>query len=501
MPTSAVIRQHASREAKHVGFPYQLEAVEAAKDLEYAAIFHEQGLGKTKIAIDLALTWLKSNAVDAVVFVTKKSLVANWREEIRTHSYLTPRVLSQDRKGNFFAFNSPAPFYLAHYEACVSEQKRLALFQKTRRVAIICDEAHKFKNPEGRIAKALHSLSAGFVRRVILTGTPIANRPYDLWSIIYFLDHGKSLGRNFQSFKRSLDLSNILLSDDERRAEYERLLAGLFGRIGEFAIRETKESAGISLPTKTVSNVLVEGEDRQLEIYRAYKKDLRAIVVKRGTPRVDEAEEILKLLLRFVQIASNPKLVDDSYSGTPGKFDVLLPILERHLAAPEDAKAIVWTSFTANADWLTRELREFGAVKVHGKMGIDDRNDAIARFKENPRARVLVATPGAAKEGLTLTVANLAVFFDRSFSLDDYLQAQDRIHRISQSRPCFVYNLIMRNTVDEWVDELLTAKHMSAQLGLGDIGLESYTQNADYRFVETLQRILGQLTVEDSDGR
>ena len=76
-----------------------------------------------------------------------------------------------------------------------------------------------------------------------------------------------------------------------------------------------------------------------------------------------------------------------------------------------------------------------------------------------------MATPAAAKEGLTLTVANHAVFYDRSFSLDDYLQAQDRIHRISQSRPCFITNLTARNTIDEWVDVLLAAKHLAAQLG------------------------------------
>ena len=73
---------------------------------------------------------------------------------------------------------------------------------------------------------------------------------------------------------------------------------------------------------------------------------------------------------------------------------------------------------------------------------IEDRNAAIRMFKTDPDTKVLVATPGAAKEGLTLTVANHAIFYDRSFSLDDYLQAQDRIHRISQDQPCYIWNLI-----------------------------------------------------------
>lgn len=58
-------------------FKYQKEAVDAIKDLEYGAIFHEQGLGKTKIAIDILLYWL-NNSVDTVIIVTKKTLVLNW---------------------------------------------------------------------------------------------------------------------------------------------------------------------------------------------------------------------------------------------------------------------------------------------------------------------------------------------------------------------------------------------------------------------------------------
>jgi len=112
---------------------------------------------------------------------------------------------------------------------------------------------------------------------------------------------------------------------------------------------------------------------------------------------------------------------------------------------------------------------------------------------------VLVATPGSAKEGLTLTVANVAVFFDRSFSLDDYLQAQDRIHRISQEKTCYVYNLLLKDSVDLWVDELLTAKHLAAQLGQADIDAAEYRSRATYSFGEILKAILGPVRSEAND--
>src|SRR5581483_459891 len=141
-----------------------------------------------------------------------------------------------------------------------------------------------------------------------------------------------------------------------------------------------------------------------------------------------------------VQITSNPQLVDHSYQSEPGKMPYLIDLLEKIKINHE--KAIIWTTFTHNADWLCDRLKEFGTCKLHGKMGMEARNSSVERFLIEPEVKVLIATPGAAKEGLTLTVANHVIFYDRSFSLDDYLQAQDRIHRVCQTKTCYVYNLL-----------------------------------------------------------
>ena len=90
--------------ARYEAFPYQKEAFESVKDLEYAAIFHEQGLGKTKIAIDLLLYWLKETSIDTVMVVTKKQLVANWNREFQTHTAIKPAVLSSNHNDNFRIF-------------------------------------------------------------------------------------------------------------------------------------------------------------------------------------------------------------------------------------------------------------------------------------------------------------------------------------------------------------------------------------------------------------
>jgi SNF2 family DNA or RNA helicase len=224
-------------------------------------------------------------------------------------------------------------------------------------------------------------------------------------------------------------------------------------------------------------------------MYESYKTELRSTVVQDGVAIEDDADAILKRLLRLVQVASNPKMIDESYHREPGKVPRLLELVYQAIDAGE--KIIVWTTFVQNSLCLGELLSEFGSVVINGAVNIDERNKRLARFKSEPECKILVATPGAAKEGLTLTVANRAVFFDRSFSLDDYLQAQDRIHRISQSKQCYIYNLVARDTVDEWVDALIDAKSAAAKLAQGDISEEQYRAVQSYDFGESIRKVLG----------
>lgn len=476
-------------------FAYQAEAVLAIRDKEYAAIFHEQGLGKTKIALDLVLYWLETKAVDTAILVVKNSLVANWCREITTHTHLKPRLLSQNRRSNFYAFNSPARLMLVHYEVLKAERERFALFMKARDVGVILDEAAKIKNPTSEITETLFALAPLMKKRIIMTGTPVANRPYDIWAPIWFLDRGKSLGTDFKEFKQKVDLTNDLEGDPRGQRRFENELNEVFGKIREFSVRETKKSGIITLPEKVIETVPVAWETKQRELYEQLRRELRAVVVKDGIPVEEEAESILKRLLRLVQIASNPRLVDESYSAAPGKLEVLIDLLDDIRDSGE--KCIVWTSFTENAEWLARELVGYGCVRVHGKLSMEERNRSIKRFLSEDDCRVLLATPGAAKEGLTLTVANHVIFFDRNFSLDDYLQAQDRIHRISQTKTCYVHNLVMEESIDEWIDILLKSKQLAAQLAQGDISLEFYQSQMTYDFGVVLREVLG---LERKDG-
>ena len=482
------LRREPDLTLKHEAFAYQLEAVNAVKDHEYAAVFHEQGLGKTKIAIDLIVYWLSHRLLDTALIVVKKGLLDNWQRELASHSQLVPRVLTTNSNANFYVFNSPARVILAHYEAVKAEKERMHLFLRTRNVGVILDESTKIKNPNAALTKTFFGLAPLFTKRVIMSGTPVSNRPHDIWSQIKFLDDGASLGRNFGEFKRSVNLSNDLAGDESRQQALETQLQRIFDSISEFTVRETKASAEISLPEKVVHSVVTEWEPRQRELYRQVRESLRAIIIRDGQLMADESDVVLKRLLRLVQVTSNPNLIDASYQVEPGKLETLLELVSSIVRDGE--KCIVWTSFVENVEWLARMLRRHNPQLVHGMLSTRKQTDAIRTFLDEPSAKVFIATPGSAKEGLTLTVANHVIFYDRLFSLDDYLQAQDRIHRISQDRSCHIHNLIMRDSIDEWIEALLHSKRVAAQLAQGDINRETYEKEMSYEFGHILRGIL-----------
>lgn len=473
--------------AKLEAFPYQHEAFLAIKDKAYAAIFHEQGLGKTKIAIDLLLYWLEYRDIDTVLIVTKKTLVANWVGEFETHTNIRPKTIDNKKKNNYYVLNSAARVVITNFETISTERDRVKLWLKTRNVSIIIDESTKIKNPDSKLAQDFFEISPLFKIKVIMTGTPVANRPYDIWAQVYFLDLGKSLGTDFKTFKNMCDLSNDLAENEDKRNEFEDAVGGLYEKIKEFSVRETKNSGIISLPNKIYHDVLISFEKKQFEMYETLRTEMELLLKKGEESILDESSDTIKRLLRLVQITSNPRLIDDSYTEVSAKEFLLDNLLKKIISKGE--MAIVWSIYTGNIDALCKKYKCYNAVKITGKMSVEERNKSVAAFKSG-NAKILFATPQSAKEGLTLTIANNAIFYDRGFNLDDYLQAQDRIHRISQVKDCYIYNLMVENSIDIWIDLLLKAKQRAAFLAQGDITKTKYQNEADYNFANIVREIL-----------
>jgi SNF2 family DNA or RNA helicase len=165
-------------------------------------------------------------------------------------------------------------------------------------------------------------------------------------------------------------------------------------------------------------------------------------------------------MLRLAQIASDPALIDTGYDQVPAKFAALDDLLAAYTA---ERKVIVWSSFVGNIQSLAARYPHLNPVTIYGEQDTVARDHAVRAFRGDPGVRLLVANPAAAREGLTLTEASVAIYLDRTFNLVDYLQSQDRIHRISQTRECDIVLLLATQTIDEFIDFALEQKHRLAR--------------------------------------
>ncbi len=456
-------------QTKFAPIEFQQAQINAIQDLEYAAIFDEQGLGKTKISIDIFLHWLSMNYVDTIVIFTKKILVNNWKKELTMHTNLKPAVLTSNKDQNHSLFNSDRRIYISNFEALKSEHENFTFLAQDRNLGVILDESAKIKNPESELTKLFLDYSLLISRKLILTGTPVANRPYDLWSQIFFLDLGQALGNNFLEFKNNTDLPRKNITDNN----YARALMTVFPRLEAFCFRETKKSVNIALPPIDTKTIVCNWETHQRQMYDDILNEIGITVIRDGVSEYDISRDVIKKLLRLVQVASNPVLLDDTYNQDTGKFIELKKLIKK---IPQDDKIIIWTSFVNNVKWLGKELTFLKVDNrlIHGGLSISQRNSNLYLFENEPSIRILVANPGAAKEGLTLTCANHAIYYDRNFTLDDFLQSKARIHRISQEKKCMIYLLKTIDSIDNWLSDYIYMKELAAKLTQQDITEEEF---------------------------
>jgi SNF2 family DNA or RNA helicase len=447
-------------------FPHQVEATEYVASNINSALFDEQGLGKTKIVIDALIRNIEEKTLEGAIIICRKSLIETWKQEISQHSYLKSIVLRGTPNSKGQKFMGFSHFYIINYDSVNNELNRINSFLLIRKFAIVLDESHTIKNPKAKSTQAIWSLSKRAQKRIIISGTPVANKPYDLWAQYFFLDEGKLLGDNYHNFLKRYDID---IKDKESITGHE--LNELRDLINNNSIRRTKKEV-LELPEKVYIDKYVDISGKQKALYYTLKNEL-VIEIQNidGKIILDESNEILKKLMRLVQIASNPYLIDKSYNETPSKFLVLDELVQNIVNASE--KAIIWSSFVENIKILAKRYKQFNAVKLYGEIPIERREPIIKAFKNDPTCKILIANPAAAREGLTLTSANNAIYLDRNFNLVDYLQSQDRIHRISQTRKCNIIKLIAKDTIDEFIDEILRRKKLIANF------LQSDTDNLD----------------------
>lgn len=438
--------------------PHQADGTAFLRANERAALFDEQGLGKSKQLIDAITAELEANTLRGAVIVCPNGLKSTWADEIERFSSVPYAVFGSGRKARRMAFRSlNAAFYVINYEAIDAELPSLRALLRFKPMALVLDESHRIKTPDARVTKAVLHLRADAKRRYLLTGTPIANKPEDLWSQIFFLDDGEALGATFEEFR-----DRYCTSQGGYKA-----VEDLRDRLSAFSMRRLKDHA-LELPSKEFKRIHVDLIGRQEAMYVKIRNELALWVTSlNGQQVLKQAEAILARLIRLAQLASNPRLLDAGYTEEPAKFLALDSLLYTYMQKPTQ-KVIVWTSFVENVTTLAARYREHSPVTLYGEMERDERDDAVRAFRGDKNVRLLIANPAAAREGLTLTEANVAIYVDRTFNLVDYLQSQDRIHRISQTRPCEIILLLANATIDAFIDYSLEQKHRLAKFTQND---------------------------------
>ncbi|KAJ4857107.1 type III restriction enzyme, res subunit domain-containing protein [Trichoderma breve] len=142
--------------------------------------------------------------------------------------------------------------------------------------------------------------------------------------------------------------------------------------------------------------------------------------------------------------------VDETIVTASGKM-LLLDRLLKHLFI-DDHKVLIFSQFTTQLDILEdycRELRGWKVCRIDGSIAQADRRESIKLFNEDPEYKIFLLSTRAGGQGINLASADTVILFDSDFNPQQDLQAQDRAHRIGQTRPVLVYRLATKGTVEE----------------------------------------------------
>jgi non-specific serine/threonine protein kinase len=326
---------------------------------------------------------------------------------------------------------------------------RLETLRKRRWRLVILDEAQAIKNSGARQTRAVKELESD--GRVALTGTPIENRLSDLWSLFDFLNPGLLGGaKAFSQFARGLERGD--------HADY----APLRKLVSPYILRRLKTDKNIiaDLPDKTEIRAYCGLSEQQAALYEKSVRELAGVLEK--TAGIQRRGTVLAYLMRFKQICNHPShwTGDGGYDPRhSGKF-LRLSELCAELAERQE-KALIFTQFreiTAPlAEYLAGVFGRTGLV-LTGSTAVKQRREMVNAFQRDDGPPFFILSLKAGGTGLNLTAACHVVHFDRWWNPAVENQATDRAFRIGQKRNVMVHKFICRGTVEEKIDDLISAK-------------------------------------------
>ena len=451
-------------------YPFQRVAVDKLHTQKSRLVGDEMGLGKTLTGIYLD----KSNRAafgdkrSKTLVIAPLSVISSWEDHLREQCPTdTVTVINNKNRQPFIDAaldNGVGGYFICHWDALrlMPDLKKVFWFH------IIADEVHRAKNRKALQTRALKALRTKY--KTGLSGTPAANKPQDLWSILNWLwpSYYTSYWRFFKHY--------TIYEADPRG--YSKVIGvknqeSLHKEMAPWYIRRMKEDVLPDLPPRYYTQMWVELHPSQRRAYNEMRDKQIAWVSSLSdetleTPLV--AGQVVTQLTRLQQFALGYMRYDGEkdrwiLSDPSAKIDALMDILEDNPDEPLVVFSQFKTAIMLAAQRLTKHNIDFGLIT--GDVAMPARAEAVRRFQEGS-IQVMLGTIAAAGEGITLTHASTVVFLDRAWSPSLNRQAEDRLHRIGQKNAVQVIDLVARNTVDLGRHQQIQAKAEWIRLILGD---------------------------------
>jgi len=434
-----------------------------------ACLADDMGLGKTLQVIALLAQLKREKSPPAAppsLLVAPASLLRNWTAEIaRFAPHLRALIAHPSASdGEWWKTGKSttpdwrsADLVLTTY----GQAARLKWIGEHRWRLLILDEAQAIKNPGAQQTKTVKRLQAG--ARLALTGTPVENRPGDLWSLFDFLNPG--LLGTATEFSRCLKA--MQKSQPPDYAPLRRL-------VQPWILRRLKSDRSIitDLPDKTEVTVSCGLTKKQAALYAHTVREMADRLAH--SDGIQRRGLVLAYLTRFKQICNHPAqgLPDAEFDpAQSGKF-LRLGELSEEIASRQE-KLLVFTQFQEMTEPLERHLRGFygrPGLVLHGGTPVKERSKLVDAFQRDGGPPFFVLSLKAGGSGLTLTAASHVFHFDRWWNPAVENQATDRAYRIGQKRNVLVHKCVCRGTLEERIDTMLAEKRQLAEALLGPDG-------------------------------
>lgn len=439
--------------------PYQEDAVAKLLPSRVGALFMEMGTGKTRTAIEFVR--VRQNKIDRVIWFCPVSLKETIRAEILKHTTCPPgSVYVFDDRTDPQTVPRDAFWYIVGIES-MSASARVVLTVNelvTERSFVIVDESTYIKGHRAWRTQRITTIGQRARYRMILTGTPMTQGYVDLYAQMRFLSP-KILGYNsFYSFAANhLEYSDRFPGKIVRAHNTQYLAA----KMQPYVYQITKDEADLHLPSKAYETYHVPMSGDQLAAYEAAKDELLSIDEDEWG-QLDQWWESIRIFRLFTTLQGITigrwRRKDGTVVELPHyRTEVLLSVVKQ---IPPPEKVVIWAQYLYALRQIVEALAgEYGAdevVQLHGSMSPAKRNEALAVWRE--RARFLVATQGVGGHGLDMTAARYMVFYANGFKYSERLQAEDRIHRIGQTRKPLYIDLYTGAGIEDRIQRALAAK-------------------------------------------